>query len=745
MQQRAISTERLARASARHPWRIVGLWVIVVVIAVMLTGSILNTTTEFDLTNNPESVQGNDILEKRLRGDERPAREIIIVRSKDQPVDDPAYRTFVTSLSQQTTALGPEVIRPESITNFYASQDTLLVSKDRRTTIIPLEMAGDLETAEKNIGKVFDVVNTARSTDGFDVYITGNSSIAKEVNKVSEDDLIRGETFGVVIALIILVLVFGAVVAALLPIVLALVSITIATGLAALVSQAFELSFFVTNMITLIGLAVGIDYSLFLVHRFREERQRGLAKEDAIARSASTAGRAVFFSGLTVVLALIGMVIVPNSIFLSLGIGAIFVTLVSVLGSLTLLPALLGLLGDRINKLSIPLVGRAQATLHEQDAGGFWDRVSHLVMGRPVISLFVSAGLLIALAVPYFDLNRGFADIGTLPEDLQSRQGFDILDQEFSTGRVSPAEVVIDGPANSPAVLAAIERLKQRLATDSAFAAPLAPSVSQDGTVTLLPVPVNGEPSGAEAVAAIKRLRRQHIPQAFQGVAEAKVYVAGDTAFSMDFFRLISDVTPIVFAFVLALSFLLLTLVFRSLVVPLKAIILNMLSVSASYGLMVMVFQKGWGNEFFGFQQVPTIEAWIPLFLFSVLFGLSMDYHVFLLSRIREEYDRTGDNPGSVAFGIRSTGRLITGAALIMVAVFAGFASGELVGFQQMGFGLGVAVLLDATIIRMALVPSGMALLGKVNWYFPKSLRWLPDVRVESGRPARVREPVQMS
>ncbi len=735
--QRASFTQSLARASARRPWWTVGLWIVGLIVALVLTATILDTTAVIDFTSNPDSKRANELVEQRL-GRERQSREIIIVRSAQRSVDDAAFRAFVNDLHVRVTALGPEIVLPGSSTTFYASGDASLVSQDRRTTIIPLVMAGDLEAASDNIEKVQRLVEQARDRDGFQVYLTGTSSIGLETTEVAEQDLIKGEIFGIAVALVILVLVFGAVVAALLPIIIGMLSIFIAIGIAAIVSQGFELSFFVTNMITLIGLAVGVDYCLFIVHRFREERRRGRTKEEAIAMTGSTAGRTVFYSGLTVVLALIGMVIVPTTIFQSLGLGAILVVIVAVLASMTLLPALLSILGDRINLLSIPLFGRGHARIDEERPGGFWDRTARVVMRQPLISLVVSAGLLIALAVPYFSLNSGFVGIQTLPENLQSRQGFLILDQEFSTGRITPAEVVVDGPASSPAVQGGIERLKGILAGDPAFATPFPLETNAAGDLALLQVPVNGEPVGDQAIAAIKRLRRQYIPRAFDGVP-AEVLVTGETAFNTDFFRLTSDITPAVFAFVLGFSFLLLMLVFRSIVVPLKAILLNMLSVGAAYGLLVLVFQKGWAHSLFGFQQVDTVEAWVPLFLFSILFGLSMDYHVFLLSRIRERYDQTGENTGSVAFGIRSTGRLITGAALIMVAVFSGFASGDLVMFQQMGFGLAIAVLLDATIVRMVLVPSSMQLLGRVNWYFPKALRWLPDVRVETERPEPAR------
>ena len=474
---------------------------------------------------------------------------------------------------------------------------------------------------------------------------------------------------------------------------------------------------------------MGIDYSLFIIARYREERARGLDKLEAIGRSGSTASRAVFFSGMTVVLALIGMLLVPFNVFIGLGLGAILVVVASVLAAMTLLPAALSLLGDKIDALSIPWVGKAQRRYDETHSGGFWDRVSRGVMRRPVVSIALAGGLLVAAAVPFFDLNIGFAGVSTMPDDSESKQGFLVLDEKFSAGEVTPAEIVIEAAPDSPEVRSGIQRLTDLLASDDAFGSPREESNSALG-LTALTVSVAGDSATKEAEDAIKRLRNEHVPAAFPDIQD-RVYVTGETAYNLDFFQAIKDRIFVVFPFVLGISFLLLMLVFRSIVVPLKAIIMNLLAVGATYGLLVLIFQKGWLAGTLGFQESPIVEAWIPLFLFAILLGLSMDYHVFLLSRIREHFDGTRDNTEAVAFGIRSTGRLITGAALIMVSVFWAFAAGELVGLQQMGFGLGAAILLNATIVRMILVPASMKLLGQWNWYLPSWLGWLPDLRVE--------------
>ncbi len=571
----------------------------------------------------------------------------------------------------------------------------------------------------------------------FETLIAGEATINNDFMEVSEEDLRRGESIGVLTALVVLVVVFGALVAALLPILLGIAAIVVAVGVTAIVGQAFDFSFFVVNMIVMMGLAVGIDYSLFIVSRYREERRRGLDKHRAIAVAGGTASRAVFFSGMTVVLALCGMLIIPTTIFTSLAAGAIFVVLLSVLASLTLLPAVLSLVGDRVNALAVPILGRRLRESGPQ-TGGFWDRLARGVMRRPVVSLVASAGLLIVVALPVLLLETGFSGVTTLPDDTMSRRAFGVLSEKFAGGIAVPLEVVVDADIASPRVQAGIQQLQVGLAGDGRFG-PAQVEVNDGGDVAVVSAPFVGDPSSEDAVASIDYVRKDVVPRAFPPGTVDEVLVGGQTAFSKDFFDLTDEYTPWVFAFVLGLSLLLLTVVFRSVVVPVKAILLNLLSVGAAYGLMIVMTQEGVGPgwvkdiaDFLGFQQVEKVEAWIPLFLFSVLFGLSMDYHVFLLSRIRERFDQTGDNTGSVAHGVRTTAGIITGAALIMVAVFGGFASGDLVGFQQVGFGLAVAVFVDATIIRSVLVPASMRLLGDLNWYLPRWLEWLPKIQVEA-------------
>ena len=699
-------TEKLARTSAAHPWRVIGAWaaatVVAVVVIVALLGSAL--TTDIEQTNNPESERAETLVEEGF-----PQRvgfdEVIVVRSSSDP------RTAAESVAARVRDTG--VVRTVGEPR---------ISRDGDAALLPVVMDESVGDPEDTVEEVVAAVE-ASDAPGIDVTMTGTYSSDRDFVTLSEDDLRTGEfQFGLPAALVVLLLVFGSVVAGLVPLLLAGIAIVVALALAALVGQAFELSFFVVNMLTGMGLALGIDYSLFVLSRFREERTRGVEKLEAIAAAGATSSRAVLFSGGAVVLALLGMVLVPDLILRSLGLGAILVAAIAVLAALTLLPAVISLLGDRVNALRVPLVGRSAAS-----EGRFWGRILRSVMRRPVAALALSVAVLLAAAVPYLGMERGFSGVSALPDRFISKQGFDAYTEEFGGGGATePAQIVVRGEANG-----AIADLRSLLARDETFG----PSTVEqgEGGVTLVSAPVLGDSSTDSAIGAVERVRNDYVPQAFAGV-DAEVLVGGEAASNLDYLNMVDLWLPIVFAFVLGLSFVLLTLAFRSIVVAAKAVVLNLLSVGAAYGLLVLVFQEGIGNELFGLEQADTVVAWVPLFLFSVLFGLSMDYHVFLLSRIRERYAETRNTEAAVAHGVVSSARLITGAALIIVAVFAGFARGDLIMFQQMGFGVGVALLIDATLVRSVLVPAAMKLLGRHAWYLPSWLGWLPHVSVEGGR-----------
>ena len=831
-----ISPEGMARATSRRAGLTIGAWVVAVIVAMGLVATLIGDalTTSVGPTNEPESQEANRLLRQRFFVPGRETTEAILVRSRDLTVDDPRFEAYVEDLLDSLIGLGPEVIAGG--TNFYQSGNEALVSLDRRTTFVVVnllrseanwdsyfdvfdqlgqeqrpqgslsanESSGGFRVLSNNVGgsemvvirsddltvddddyrtfveglyfnlaslgrravwggsyfyplgaealvsedrhatlltleindgdlidSVYSVIENAESDSRFDVTITGGATLDHDFNELSERDLKEGELlFGLPMAVVVLILVFGALSTAAIPLIVAVVSIIVALGLSMLFAQTLSISVFIVNMIFMMGFAVGIDYCIFIVARYREERLNGMAKHDAIARAGGTASRAVLFSGLTVILSLAGLFLVQHEIFISLGLGAILVVLVSIVASLTLLPALLSLLGDKIDSLRIPFLYRFQATPSSESSAGMWNRIVKIVMKAPVVSIVLGAGLLIAAASPIVWFDMGTAGVATLPDDFRSKAGLVALQADFPAGLAEPVFVVVDGEIGDASVQQVIDRLIAAIDSDGAFG--LVEQTTNDvGDLARLTVPIaGGDSRSGVAIEAVRRLRDVIVPEAI-GAAPVIVLVTGDTAGVIDEITTGVDGLRVVIPFVLVLSFLLLTVVFRSLVVPIKAMIMNLLSVGAAYGLLVLVFQKGVGNDILGFRQVDSVEWWIPAFLFAVLFGLSMDYHVFLLSRIRERFHETHDNAGSVAFGIRSTGRLITGAALIMVAVFVGFASGDLVMFQQMGFGLAVAVALDATIVRSVLVPASMKLLGDRNWYLPSWLNWLPEFRTE--------------
>ncbi len=732
-----LSTAGLARWTSRNPWKTVIAWVVILVLGGLSAGTLGDhVTSDFRILSNPESQKGLDLIGER-RGKE-PFNETIVVTSETLTVDDAAFQTVVTNTANALRAM-PDQIDANSIVSYVdlpADQRTKLISKDLHSALIPVTTRFT-ELPDGGDGAAFLDKITGASTADVEVLPVGAISLNETFTSISDEDLRKGEGVGAFAALIILLVVLGALVAAGVPLLLGIVSIVVATGLAALVARMTEMSFFVTQMISMIGLAVGIDYALFIVERYREERRHGRSKLESIDVAGATASKAVLFSGMTVVLALIGLFLIPTTIYRSLGTGAVLVVIVAVAAMLTLIPALLALLGDKVDwprKRNYDDPARI-ARQREMDAetihGGFWGTITRIVMARPVVALVLSVGLLVVLALPALDLKTGFSGAETLPPS-DARSAFDILaspDGFDTAGRSQPIMIAMDGAQAD--IQAGVDRLNAAFAADTAtYAAVEAPDWNASNDFATVDLYLRTDANAQGTRDTIAQLRDTVIPAAFQGLP-TDVYVTGDAAFNVDFYAVVDQWTPWVFAFVLALSFILLTMAFRSIVVPAKAILMNLLSVGAAYGLLVAVFLKGWGHNVLGFMQVATIEAWLPIFLFCVLFGLSMDYHVFLLSRVREHYDITGDNRESVAVGLQSTAKIITGAALIMVAVFGGFASGRLVMFQEMGFGLGAAVLIDATIIRSILVPSAMALLGDRNWYMPSWLKWLPDLRVE--------------
>jgi putative drug exporter of the RND superfamily len=732
-------TERLARASSRRPWIVIGLWLVAILTAFVLVAMLLAFEGEDEGTGTTESKQADEILSRSFPQEDANGQgitEVVVVRAENGEVEAAATRARIDSLADELRVAGAERV-------VTYGEERRLVSQDGDSTILLVGLGRD---GEGDVDAVVEAVQRLDDEGGYTAAITGELTADADEEAASLEDLKNGELFfGAPVALVILLLVFGAVVAGLVPLMLAIVSILVALALVALLAQAYDLSVFTQNMLTGMGLALGIDYSLFTLSRYREERLGGREKPDAIAVAGATAGRAVLFSGIAFVLAMLGLLLVPSTIFRSLAAGAILVAIVSVIAALTLLPAVLTLLGDRVNALRIPLFGRATEQAGRE--GPFWGAIVRRVLHRPVLSLVLAAGLLIALAAPALALDTGTSGPATLPDRFESKQGFVLLNEEFPKETTDPVEIAVAGDVDTPPVAEALARLEDELASRSIFGAP-AVETNESGTVARVTVPIAGDANGTRAIEAVRDLREDVVPASF-AETDAQVYVGGATAEELEYHDTIDYWLPLVFLFVLGLSFLLLTFAFRSIVVPATAVVMNLLSVGAAYGLLVLVFQEGVGNELLGLREAETIDAWVPLFLFAVLFGLSMDYQVFLLSRIRERYSQTGDTDTAVAFGVGSTARIITGAALIIIAVFWGFARGDTIAFQQMGFGVAVALLIDATIVRSVLVPATMKLLGKRNWYLPSWLAWLPDVRVEGaelrGEPLRGRFPAKAS
>ncbi len=802
-----MSPGSLASFSARRPWWTLLGFALVMVAALGSCISLVpdaldgddgpTKTLEFEQAENLERQRFADLDEGNGdngrsgpdAGGRSTLTEFVLISSDSTVPGDPAFTTFLVDAATEIAVAADGLV-----VGNLADYETQ-VSEDGTTLLIIVQV---FESHKDNIQFLIDAAADLNQ-DGFLVQIFGDASLNHTFETLAEEDLTTGESIGIGVALIILALVFGAVVAAVIPILLAIAAIFIAIGLTGVVGQFVELNEFVPNIMTMIGLAVGIDYSLFILSRYREERANGLSEADAVDKAWATAGRAVVFSGITVVFALLGMLLIPERVFQAFGVGSILVVFTAVFMSLTLLPAMVGIMGDRVNAVKAPVIPTLVmfgigvgivgfmwgigpnvmlvsaivfllliiSTLARRFAGlripgfgggseiasddsqrGFWNTITIAVMKKPLISMLAAMAFLLILAYFFLELEKGTSGIAVLPDEEPAKKAFQTLNDKFGFGSDAPALIVIDGDVGSESFQIAIDNLEAAMIAEAGLNDP---EVRIEPTVNLATLKSNipGDPNNQQALVTIRRLRGELIPTAFEGVpiSTYDAYVGGVSAQVVDSVKMTDDYMPIVIGTVLALSFILLLFAFRSITISIASIIMNLLSVGAAYGLVVLVFQKGFMIEFFGFEQVEQIEFWLPLFMFSILFGLSMDYHVFMLSRIKERFGETGNAPESVAFGLRTTASIITGAALIMVAVFGGFALGQIAFFQTMGFGLGAAVLLDATIVRSLLVPSVMRLLGERAWYFPKWLEWMPNIAIEgtpsvtqsAAEPARAR------
>lgn len=709
-------TGRIARASAARPWLTIGAWALALAAAVVAAGGLDDALSQDDrmliMTDSERAADRDEAL--RGTGGET-VGETVVIEAESAAWGDADFAAVVDGLMVELAGV-----------DGVESVEGPVVSPEGDVALVTAQVLTDHE----EVATLIEDATTAATVDGFALHNVGETTAELAFDRMAEDTLVRGEAIGVGVALIILVVVFGALVAAGLPLMVAAVSIVTALGATALIGQVTEMSFFIVNMITMMGLALGIDYSLVAVQRFREELAHGRSVRDAVTLTGSTANRAILFSGVTVLISLVGLLVVPSTIMRSLGAGAMIVAVMSVVSALTLLPAVLRLLGHRVNRGRIPLsrAGREPRA---------WTAIARGVTARPAVAAVAGAVVLAALALPMLSMRLTFPGIDALPADNELRQGTQALVDDFGMGQ-SETLVVIDGAADSRG---AVESLAQTVEQDPAFAET---SLDWHGGTAFIDTRDVLDSADPEAEAALERLREVMVPAALEG-SGATAVVGGDQAEAVDFSAMIRDHVPLVLTIVLGASFVLLLVAFRSIAIPVTAIALNVASAAAAFGVLVAVFQYGWGAELFGFAQVDGIAPWLPLFLFAVLFGLSMDYHVFLISRIKEHHDATGDTRASVVFGLSRTGSLITGAALIMVAVFTGFALGDVAEFQQMGFGLAAAVIIDATVVRVILVPAIMTLLGRHNWTVPGWLGWLPRMSIEGGRQRAEREPELVS
>ena len=721
-------TARAARWSARHRLVAVLGWLAFVAVAFALgsvVGVVKMTTADYAIG---DSGAADRILAREFPS-ERSLEEVLIQRRDGGRLTGSELRAAVGDLVGRLSR-APTVA---SVRSPLEAANAEQLSKDGRSALVTFQITGDPDTAQDRVGPA--LVATAavqRAHPGLLVGEVGDASASKAISKRVADDFRRAEFTSLPVTLVILVLAFGALVAAGIPLLLGLTAVGAALGLTALLSHLLHVDESINSVILLIGLAVGVDYSLFYLRREREERARGRSPADALATAAATSGRAVLVSGLTVMTAMAGMFLMGSRVFWSFGMGTVLVVAIAIVGSLTVLPAVLSKLGDRVDRGRIPLLRRVAS----RDGGSrVWSAIVGAVLRRPIVWGGVAAALLVALAIPAFRLHTVNSGVQGLPRDLPVMRVYSRTVKAFP-GEPLPAIVVVSAPdVTTPAVTNGIEALKRAALATGEMGEPVSIDVSASRKAARVRFSLAGTGTDTASNRALGRLRETVIPASIGRVAGVTVHTTGMTADSRDFNDSMKAHAPYVFAFVFGLAFLLLLVTFRSIVIPLKAIVLNLLSVAAAYGVLVLVFQDGRLQLLLGYHPTGGITSWLPLFLFVVLFGLSMDYHVFILSRVREAYDSGMSTEGAVAHGIRSTASVVTSAAVVMVAVFAIFATLGLVDMKMMGVGLAVAVLLDATIVRAVLLPATMTLLGDWNWYLPRWLEWLPRTGLEARGP----------
>lgn len=705
--------------SARHRKTALFGWLFAVVALTVLGGLVgQKSLTEADYGTGESGRAARVLVDAGIK---TPAPEMVLVHSGELTADDPAFKTAVADAIAAVDGTG-------LAQNFGDPYETGAVSEDRHDALIQFAVKGDPDTAADRIQPVVDALaeaDEAQADVTFGQY--GAASGLKGINDSLGEDFTRAEFTAVPVALGILLVVFGALLSAVLPLLLAITACVAAMGLLALTSQLVPVDSMTSSVLLLMGLAVGVDYCLFYIRREREERAAGRDKESALRIAAATSGRSVLISGLTVAVAMAGMFLSGLTVFEGFAVATIEVVLIAVLGSMTVLPAVMAMLGDRIDAGRIPgLRRKARARSAAEQKPG---RLLGAVLRAPALFAVIGIAVLLAIASPALSMKTeklGFDQL--LPADNVTAQTAKRIEKVFP-GAPAPAQIVFaTDDVGSAAATGAIADFEERALASGHVRNPVEVTVHKDEDIAVISAPLAGDGRGATSVRALEQLRDVIIPATLEKDGSSRAPVGGDLAFSTDYNdQLKSSIVP-VFAFVMGVSFLLMLLCFRSPVIAITSIVLNLLSVAAAYGVMTAVFQKGWGDELVGTTAVGAVESWMPLFVFVVLFGLSMDYHVFVVSRIREAYDRGADNRSAVAHGIRSTAGVVTSAGLIMVAVFAVFGTLSMQDFKQLGVGLAVAVLLDATLVRAVLLPAVMTLLGRSNWWLPGWLKWLPQL-----------------
>jgi uncharacterized membrane protein YdfJ with MMPL/SSD domain len=715
---------RMGRWSASHWKTAVFGWLGFVIVSLALGMAVGQKTLDQNDTNVGQAHRADHML--RDAGFQLdPQTEFVLIQSPTLTAGERAFRAAIADVVKS-------VLPFAGIKNLRAPLDGRhpdLVSRNRHTALVEWEMKGDADTAKKHIDPV--TAATAKVADrhpGLYVGEAGSVSSGKALDAMFSKQLKQAGERSVPLTLLVLVVAFGALAAAGVPLLLALTAVFATVGLVALPSHLVPMDQSVSAVLLLIGLAVGVDYSLFYLKREREERAAGKGQRAALEAAAATSGRSVLVSGVTVMIAMAGMLFSGDKTYLSFGIATMMVVAIAMIGSLTVLPALLAKLGNRVEKGRIPFLSRR---LRSSNESRLWSAVLTPALRHPLVSALAAGGILVAMALPTLHMHTNSTGLDSLPKSAPTVETIHKLQTEF-VGAVQPASVAIRANIDHPAVQRAIAELKARALASDRMHGPIDETVNTSRTTARVDIPLAGKGSDEASNTALRELRGEILPATIGAVPDVEWAVTGYTAATADATSLLKRSAPIVFAFVLTFAFLLLLVSFRSIVVAAKAIVLNLLSVGAAYGALVATFQWGWGAGLLGFQSSGGIAYWLPIFMFVILFGLSMDYHVFILSRIREAYDRGMKTDEAVAHGIKTTAGVVTSAAVVMVGAFGIFATLPLLEMKEMGVGLAVAVLIDATLVRAVLLPATMKLLGDRNWYLPRWLQWLP--RLDHGR-----------